>query len=131
MIIGLGIDSVDVHRFSEWHQYPHKQLQKILSLQEIEYCQAIPLLSAQRFAVRFAAREAFFKALNSAFPEKYIPFLTCCRSLAITHNRHKAPILTVDWTILGHPTPSFTPLISLTHTATVATACIFIQKISK
>lgn len=131
MIVGLGIDSVEIERFTAWHTYPEIQLRKILSAEEIAYCKQNKLLSAQRFAVRFAAREAFFKAWNSAAPENYIPFLTCCRSLTLTHNTNGAPLLQINWKILGSDTPLFTPLISLTHTTTTATACIFLQNISK
>ncbi len=130
MIMGLGIDSVDIQRFSEWHRYNSTQLRKILSSQEIEYCKQNKLLSAQRFAVRFAVREAFFKAWNSAFPEDYIPFLTCCRSLSLMRNTHNAPLLQVDWAVLGSNIPLFIPLVSLTHTASIATACIFLKNIS-
>ncbi len=130
MIMGLGIDSVDIKRFSEWYRYSSTQLGRILSSQEIEYCKQNELLSAQRFAVRFAVREAFFKAWNSALPENYIPFLTCCRSLILMRNTHNAPLLQVDWTVLGSNIPLFTPLVSLTHTASIATACIFLKKIS-
>ena len=130
MIMGLGIDSVDIERFSKWHTYSSAQLRKILSSQEIEYCKQSKLLSAQRFAVRFAVREAFFKAWNSALPENYIPFLTCCRSLSLTRNTHNAPLLHVDWEVLGSTTPLFTPLVSLTHTTSIATACIFLKKFS-
>jgi phosphopantetheine--protein transferase-like protein len=130
MIMGLGIDSVDIQRFSEWHTYSSAQLRRILSNQEIEHCKQNKLLSAQRFAARFAIREAFFKAWNSALPENYIPFLTCCRSLSLTRNRHNAPLLQIDWAILGNNAPLFTPLVSLTHTASIATACIFLKNIS-
>lgn len=129
MIIGLGIDTVDIARFSQWHTYSAKQLQKILSPEEIDYCMAISQLASQRFAIRFAAREAFFKAWNSAFPENYIPFLTCCKSLAIRSGKNGEPMIAINWKLLGHTQPLFSSLISLTHTSSVATACILLQKI--
>ncbi|MFC1870769.1 4'-phosphopantetheinyl transferase superfamily protein [Candidatus Dependentiae bacterium] len=131
MIIGLGIDSVEIERFTSWYDYPEQQLLKILSMPEIEYCKENKQLSAQRFAVRFAAREAFFKAFNSSLPEIYIPFLTCCRSLTLTHNHHGAPQLHINWKLLGFSEPQCTPLISLTHTGTTASASILLQKVSR
>jgi phosphopantetheine--protein transferase-like protein len=131
MIIGIGIDMVEIQRFAQWHSYSSAQLQRILSSSEIAYCLQQPHLSAQRFAVRFATREAFFKAWNSAFPDRYIPFLTCCRSLTLTKNSHNAPQLEINWTILGLNRPLFTPLISLSHTLSLATACIVFSNISK
>lgn len=127
MIVGLGIDSVEIERFADWHTYPEQQLRKILSASEIEYCKDNPLLSAQRFAVRFAVREAFFKVFNSSAPQNYVPFLTCCKSLTLTHTPQGAPLLHIDWKLLGVSTPSCSPLVSLTHTRTTATACVLLQ----
>ncbi|EKD48706.1 MAG: hypothetical protein ACD_64C00176G0003 [uncultured bacterium] len=127
MITGIGIDAVEIERFAAWHTYPEKQLLKILSAEEIAYCKENPRLSAQRFAVRFATREAFFKAWNSAAPEQYIPFLTCCRSLTLKHNSNGAPLLHINWHILGFNSPLFFPLITLTHTNTTAIASVVLQ----
>lgn len=131
MIVGLGIDSTEITRFSEWHSYPEKQLQKILSIPEINYCKSSKPLSAQRFAVRFAIREAFFKAFNSTLPKHYVPFLTCCKSLTLTHTSQGVPLLDINWPLLGFQEPPYTPLISLTHTRTTASATILLKNISK
>lgn len=131
MIAGLGIDSVEIERFNSWYSYPDQQLLRILSMPETEYCKENQLLSAQRFAVRFALREAFFKAFNITNPKNYIPFLTCCRSLSLTHNRHGAPQLQIDWPLLGFSKAQYSPLVSLTHTRTTASATILLQNISK
>ena len=56
MIVGLGIDLVDISRFSKSLEVPNFK-QKIFSLDEIS-------LSPLHLAGRFAAREAFFKALG-------------------------------------------------------------------
>lgn len=72
--LGIGIDSVDIERFTEWHTYPRQSLSRIFSDQEIDYCLECPTKSAERFAARFAAREAFLKALHQAMPTIQIPF---------------------------------------------------------
>ena len=64
MIIGIGIDAVAIDRFNTWHTYPQEKLLRIFSEQEISYCLNNKQKSAERFAARFAAREAFFKALG-------------------------------------------------------------------
>jgi holo-[acyl-carrier protein] synthase len=56
MIVGLGIDLVDISRFSKSLETPNFK-QKIFSLNE-------STLSPLHLAGRFAAREAFFKALG-------------------------------------------------------------------
>ncbi len=128
MIVGIGIDTVDTNRFSGWHTYEEVRLKKILSPEEIAYCKSNSHLSAQRFAVRFAAREAFFKAWVSAFPDHYIPFLTLCRAITVIRGPHNEPKITINWPFLGFKQPHASALLSLSHTSTTASAIIFIQK---
>ena len=129
MILGIGIDSVEISRFTDWHTWNKKKLARIFSIQEIEYCISNPALSAQRFAVRFAAREALFKAISAAWQEHTIPFLTLCRATTIIKKR--GPIIIINWTMLepyginnaGHLKTN----ISLTHTNQTATAFLILE----
>lgn len=133
MIIGLGIDSIEIERFSHWHQLPKKSLQRLFAEDEIAYCLQNNTSSIQRFAAHFAAREAFFKALCAAYPTYILPFLFVCRLLELTHQTNHAPTLLVNWNSLSKKmgisfsNPPIT-LISITHTRTVATACVLLQK---
>lgn len=124
MIIGIGIDSIEIERFALWHTYSHKQLARIFSPEEIEYCCAIQHKSAERFAVRFAAREAFFKALAHGNHQS-MPFLAVCKKMRVIRNAKGAPVLLVDWhaffTLLDTSPDIF---LSLTHTQSVATAMV-------
>jgi holo-[acyl-carrier protein] synthase len=131
MIIGIGVDVVQVDRFAQWHTYSTKSLLRIFSSEEIDYCMQNGALSAQRFAARFAAREAFFKALSYACPEKNIPFLTVCRSLSVKKQNQK-PYLLFDESCMAleyHATlQSVTIHLSLTHTKESATAFVILEK---
>ena len=128
MILGIGIDSVEINRFSEWHTYTQKKLHRIFSEQEIEYCLQQKNKSAERFAVRFAAQEAFFKAFCSAYPDVYIPFLTMCRFIS-TNKIDQRPILLVDWkNIIKSHENNVMCYVSLTHTQCVATAFVVVEK---
>jgi phosphopantetheine--protein transferase-like protein len=129
MIIGLGIDAVNTNRCKDWHTYSHKKLARILSQEEIAYCLESPKHSAERFAVRFAAREAFFKAWNSAFPDQYIPLLRLCRAIQVVHGANNLPQIAVNWPFLGLTPPSITVLFSLTHSDSDAIACVILQRI--
>ena len=128
MILGIGIDTVEVGRFSQWHLLSGHRLERIFSEQEIAYCLAIPAKSAERFAVRFAAREAFFKALGYEH-SRHIPFLTLCKKVSVVKkNGDPTPYLQVDW----HAFPSLydkniESFLSLTHTNSVATALVLLQ----
>jgi len=126
MMVGIGIDAVSVVRFADWHRLPMASLQRLFRPDEITYCLASERLSAQRFAARFAAREAFFKALSDT---GQLPFLTICRAVEVVREASGAPSLRVDWQLLARHNPRYRTwqpriLISLTHTATDAIACV-------
>ena len=63
-MISIGTDIVDVKRF-ESLKNKHPFLQKVFTAEERRYCQD-KKNAAQHFAVRFAAKEAVWKALSSA-----------------------------------------------------------------
>jgi len=65
MIIGIGVDLVDVRRFeSIIFRWRERFLKRVFTDKEIRYCNT-KKHPAQRFATRFAAKEAFIKALFS------------------------------------------------------------------
>jgi holo-[acyl-carrier protein] synthase len=62
MIIGTGIDIVDISRFERFIQDGNDAIfRRLFTDDEIEYCSR-KKRSAQHFALRFAAKEAFLKA---------------------------------------------------------------------
>lgn len=130
MILGIGIDVVEVERCAQWHLYTRTTLSRLFSEQEIEYCVSASHNSAERFAVRFAAREAFFKAFTAMNPHHSIPFLTVCKHVIITKNSRN-PVLQVTWDqLIVDPifvSERITTHISLTHTKTVACAYVIIN----
>lgn len=131
MIIGIGVDSVEIKRFALWHKKSHKNLQRIFSEQELEYCLSNPALSTQRFAVRFAAREAFYKAISAQWPEHTVPFLTLCRATTIIKKR--TPQIIIDWSMLqsyGIALDTHIKIyLSLTHTDQSATAFLILESL--
>lgn len=132
MIQGIGIDIIEIDRFSHWHTFQSAQLQRIFSIAEIAYCLEHQKHSAARFAVRFAAREAFYKAIQTAYPTISLPFLTTCRSIYITHNHQGVPQLSINWELLCAIHAPIAPLschISLSHSHTTATAIVILEKI--
>ncbi len=68
MIAGLGVDIVSVKRIHDLSQrWQSHFLQKIFSESEIDYCTAkTGRAVSQSFAARFAAKEAFKKALTAS-----------------------------------------------------------------
>jgi holo-[acyl-carrier protein] synthase len=129
MILGIGVDTVEIHRFAHWHTYGQKKLLRIFSQEEIEYCLQQPQKSAERFAVRFAAKEAFFKAFSAAYPDVYIPFLTVCRFVSIQKQDNSRPVLWVDWkNLVKNQDISVVCHVSLSHTQGMATSFVIIEK---
>jgi len=127
MILGIGIDNVEVERFAHWHTYAPSTLRRIFSQEEIDYCLSNLTKSAERFAVRFAAREAFFKALSSAYPESKIPFLTICKLVCVHKINNESPILEIDWQRFIGANSDIKSFISITHTKSVASAFVILE----
>jgi len=66
MIAGIGIDIIEINRIRRVLEKNPAFQQKVFSEQEIQYCvsKADPSMS---FAARFAAKEAFMKALGTGW----------------------------------------------------------------
>lgn len=65
MIYGTGIDIVEIARFEKFLKQGNDSLfQRIFTQNEIAYCSA-KKLAAQHYALRFAAKESFLKALGT------------------------------------------------------------------
>jgi holo-[acyl-carrier protein] synthase len=67
MIVGTGIDIVEVPRIARAiERYGERFLGRIFTAAEIRYCQT-KANAAERFAVRFAAKEAGLKAIGTGW----------------------------------------------------------------
>ena len=67
MIIGTGVDICEVPRIAESiARFGDRFLQRVFTEGEIRYCQS-KRNSTERFAARFAAKEAAMKALGTGF----------------------------------------------------------------
>lgn len=129
MILAIGIDTTDIHRFEQWHTLQPSSLARVFTPREIAYCLAVTSKSAERFAVRFAAKEACYKALCSAFPILAVPFIKAGRHIEITPTNNNAPRISAD-SLFEHYMPfERRPqlLLSLTHTKNTATAVVLVQ----
>jgi len=132
MIIGLGIDSIEIERFAHWHTFSKQMLRRLFCEDEIAYCLQNRTTAAERFAARFAVREAFFKAIQTAHPKIHLPFLSACRAISLSNANNGSPTLFIDWQMLSQFTNNeinqpCSSIVSITHTKTVATACVLLQ----
>lgn len=133
MILGIGIDSVEIERFSKWDKYNQKQLLRIFSSDEISYSMTIPAKMAERLAARFAAKEAFLKALSATIPNHGLSLLTISKNVCVIRLSGQAPILQVNWDALRTACQKAIPEnivthISITHTKTMAISFVLCEK---
>ena len=70
MVIGIGIDLIEVRRVKALLNKPN--LGRIFTAQEIKYCRS-KKNPAESFAARFAAKEAFLKAVGTGWGTKSSP----------------------------------------------------------
>src|SRR5579872_4190048 len=72
MIFGIGIDTIEVPRIARTiAEYGDRFLLRIFTSEEIAYCNS-RRFSAEHFAARFAAKEAFAKAIGTGIRRGFI-----------------------------------------------------------
>lgn len=65
-VYAIGVDLAEIGRMREMiDHYGERFLQRVFTVQEIEYCSRKKVGSAESFAARFAAKEAVFKAAGT------------------------------------------------------------------
>jgi holo-[acyl-carrier protein] synthase len=65
MVFGIGIDMIEVDRVAE--KVTRQEFkERVFTVSEIEYCEAT-FHDPKKYAARFAAKEAFFKALGTGW----------------------------------------------------------------
>jgi holo-[acyl-carrier protein] synthase len=132
MIGGIGIDTVEIARFIDWHNYPEAQLLRLFSPDEIAYCLQNPLKQAERFAARFAAKEAFFKAFCAMNSQNNLPLSVIAGAIEVKKAPNGSISLFVNWAFLLNTKSHKNTIqshISLTHTEKTASAIVILEKI--
>jgi holo-[acyl-carrier protein] synthase len=67
MIVSIGIDIIEVYRIRETLERTPRFAERVFTRRERAYCDAKGAASAQSYAARFAAKEAFLKALKTGW----------------------------------------------------------------
>jgi holo-[acyl-carrier protein] synthase len=124
MIYGTGIDIVDISRFERFLAEGKDSLfQRLFTPMEIEYC-AGKKRSAQHYALRFAAKEAFFKASGLGLRDGM-----SWKDVEVVHNDLGKP----DLELHGRAAEIFSELnlkrtlTSLTHDGAYAVAMVILE----
>jgi holo-[acyl-carrier protein] synthase len=70
MILSIGIDLIEVYRIRETIARTPRFAERVFTDAEREYCETKGAAAAQSYAARFAAKEAFLKALKTGWRGK-------------------------------------------------------------
>ncbi|MEO7674428.1 MAG: holo-ACP synthase [Pyrinomonadaceae bacterium] len=70
MILSTGIDIIEVYRIRETMARTPRFAARVFTDTEREYCETKGVAAAQSYAARFAAKEAFLKALQTGWRGK-------------------------------------------------------------
>ena len=72
MKIRTGIDMIEIERIKQSIEDTNgKFCERVYTEKEIEYCESKKAQKYQHYAARFAAKEAFFKAVSPLLENKY------------------------------------------------------------
>ena len=126
MIVSIGIDIVEVYRISETIQRTPRFVERVFTLRERAYCDAKGAAAAQSYAARFAAKEAFLKALKTGWRGKIT-----WHDMEILNDSQGVPSLTIK----GEAQNLLENLgadkihLSISHTTDHAVAQVVLEKI--
>ncbi|EMB29858.1 holo-ACP synthase [Treponema denticola] len=122
MILGLGIDIVEVSRLEKWLN-DKKLLERFFNKEELEYVLSKRDGAAPSLAVRFAAKEAFGKALGTGLAGIEL------KDIAVVNDKTGRPFLKLFGTALQalKEKGGADIHLSLTHEKTTAAAVVIIE----
>ena len=126
MIVSIGIDIVEVYRIRETLARTPRFAVRVYTDAERAYCEAKGAAAAQSYAARFAAKEAFLKALQTGWRGKIT-----WHDIEIISGESGAPSLKITgeaWKILTDSGANRIHL-SLSHTTEHAVAQVILEKI--
>jgi holo-[acyl-carrier protein] synthase len=126
MIFGIGIDTIEVSRIAKSIEtYGDQFLKRIYAESEIAYCARRPH-AAEHFAARFAAKEAYAKAIGTGVRRKFN-----WRDVVVEKEYSGRPYIRLAGemqnrarTIIG---ADFRIQLSITHTKEIAEAIVTIE----
>lgn len=120
MNIKCGTDIIEIKRIKEdIEKLGEKFLNRIYTKKEIEYCESKKSQKYQSYAVRFAAKEAIYKAISSQLESKHsIEW----KKLEILNDENGRPVVQVHYSNLKIDTVD----VSLSHCNEYAVATVIV-----
>ena len=135
---GVGIDIVDIVRFVGWETRSKKQISEVFSAAEIAEAETFrsPGRVHEFFASRFAAKEAFYKALSASLvqlgiTQQTFSFHFARQQVGVVKGTWDVPVLEVNWSAfeekIGAALPRFSVQLSLSHEKVSAVAVVMLS----
>lgn len=123
MIFGIGIDIIEVDRIKKAiENYGSKFLQRVFTENEIKYCEEFKENKFVHYAVRFAAKEAFSKAIGTGLTSGFK-----LNQVGIINEKNGKPRIE----LLGEMSETWSGykiFVSLSHINSIATAFVVIEE---
>jgi holo-[acyl-carrier protein] synthase len=125
MIVSIGIDITEVYRMRETIARTPRFVERVFTSAERQYCESKGAAAAQSYAARFAAKEAFLKALKTGWRGK-ITWL----DMEILRDPDGVPTLKItgEARVILNRMGSPQIHLSISHTAEHAIAQVILEK---
>jgi len=124
MIVGIGIDIIEVARIREVLQRTPRFRERVFTPAERTYCDSRGAVAAQHYAARFAAKEAALKALQTGWRGGI-----SWQDVEIASHESGAPYLILHGPVLElfNSTAATAAHLSLSHTTEHAIAQVILE----
>ncbi len=123
MVIGIGTDIVDVPRIKHsFDEYGERFLKRVFTDTEIAYCDSFGETRFLHYAARFAAKEAFSKAIGTGMRQDM-----SFKKVGIRNEASGKPHIELSGVMLERWGEHIIH-VTLSHTATIGTAVVVIEK---
>lgn len=125
MIVSIGVDIIEVYRIRETLERTPRFAERVFTAAEKAYCESKGAAAAQSYAARFAAKEAFLKALRTGWRGKIT-----WHDMEIVNDEQGAPFLKISGEVerLLREMNVTNFHLSMSHTTDHATATVILEK---
>ncbi|HQZ95041.1 MAG TPA: holo-ACP synthase [Pyrinomonadaceae bacterium] len=125
MILSIGIDIIEVYRIRESIARTPRFAERVYTAAEREYCESKGVAAAQSYAARFAAKEAFLKALKTGWRGKI-----SWHDIEVVSGEDGVPdlVITGEAAVILKERGADRVHISLSHTTDHAVAQVLLEK---
>jgi len=119
MIKGIGIDIIEIDRIrAAVEKFGDNFLQRVYTEREISYCRKHQAVKYPELAVRFAAKEAYAKALGTGINFSQVGW----KDVEVVNNSHGKPFLSFKGKIADMVQ------VSLSHSRDYAVASVYVEE---